>query len=177
MIFVLRSRLDRLLLVILLALSVTRLSWSDEAELGKARAAIAKGDVVTARAAARQVLITNPGSAEAEAILGLADTAEAQLGTAAQHFEKSVALQPANFRAHTYLGSTYLRLQRLPEARKAFLKVLVLQPGNEVAQYNLGVIAMLEKKPSDALPYFSAVHKSNPRDAAALLALLRVSCN
>lgn len=144
----------------------------EQAQLDQARQALERGDFAAARSAASQALAQNSASAEAEAILGLADTADGQLSAAEKHFLKAVSFKPADYRAHTYLGSTYLRQQRLAEAKAAFSRVLHLRPGNTVAQYNLGVIAALQGNPAAALPYFSAVHKSNPTDAAALVALL-----
>ena len=166
------TRLGYIVATLTLLLPARSALGNNETRLKQARAAIAKGDVTEARSAARQVLAVSSDSAEAEAILGLADTAEGDLQSAVLHFERSATLQPANYRAHTYLGSTYLRQKRLTEARQAFQRVLKLRPGNNVAQYNLGLIEMLEGKPTRALPYFLAVHGANPRDAAALLALL-----
>jgi tetratricopeptide (TPR) repeat protein len=147
-------------------------SAQEQAWLEQARVALANGDFNAARAAAGKALTQNAASAEAEVILGLADTADEQLPSAEKHFAKAVSLQPSNYRAHTYLGSTYLRQQRLVEAQRAFSRVLQLNPGNSVAQYNLGVIATLQHKPAVAIPYFSAVHQLNPEDAATLVALL-----
>ncbi|HUS07741.1 MAG TPA: tetratricopeptide repeat protein [Bryobacteraceae bacterium] len=147
-------------------------SAQEQAWLQQAREAVGKGDFGAARAAASKALSQNPASAEAEVILGLADTAEEQLPSAEKHFAKAVSLQPSNYRAHTYLGSTYLRRQRLADAQREFSRVLQLSPGNAVAQYNLGVIATLQRKPAVALPFFTAVHRSDPTDAAALVALL-----
>jgi tetratricopeptide (TPR) repeat protein len=160
--------------VAIAVLLVATLSASpqEQAWLEQARTALGRGDFNAARTAASRVLTQNAASAEAEVILGLADTAEAQIRSAEKHFAKAVSLQPSNYRAHTYLGSTYLRQRRLNEAQRAFLRVLQLSPGNAVAQYNLGLIAVLQGKPAAALPYFSAVHQSNPADAAALIALI-----
>jgi tetratricopeptide (TPR) repeat protein len=143
-----------------------------QAPLDQARQALTKGDLATARAAASQVLAHDAGSAEAEVILGLADTVDGQMASAEKHFLRAVSLAPADYRARTYLGSTYLRQQRLVEAKAAFTRVIQLSPGNAVARYNLGVIAALERKPAVALEHFSAVHQANPKDPAALVALL-----
>lgn len=147
-------------------------SPQERAWLEQARTAVGKGDFAAARTAANQVLTQNGSSAEAEMILGLAETADSQISSAEKHFSRAVSIDPSNYRAHTYLGSTYLRQQRLDEAERAFSRVLQLSPANAVAQYNLGVIAVLRGKPAAALSYFSAVHQSNPADAAALIALL-----
>jgi superkiller protein 3 len=161
------------LVVFSILLAATPLAFPQEhAWLEQARVALANGDFGAARAAAGKALNQNASSAEAEVILGLADTVDEQLPSAEKHFAKAVSLQPSNYRAHTYLGSTYLRQQRLVEAQRVFSRVLQLNPGNSVAQYNLGVIATLQHKPAVAIPYFSAVQQLNPTDAAALVALL-----
>jgi tetratricopeptide (TPR) repeat protein len=143
-----------------------------QAPLEQARQALARGDFGGARAAATQALAQNSGSAEAELIVGLADTAEGQIAAAEKHFLKAVSLSPSDYRAHTYLGSTYLRQQRLGEAKAAFSRVVQLSPGNAVAQYNLGVIAAIERNPAVAVKHFSAVHQAHPTDQAALIGLL-----
>ena len=162
----------RLVAFSILLAATSSASPQEQAWLEQARVALANGDFGAARAAAGKALSQNAASAEAEVILGLADTAGEQLHSAEKHFAKAVSLQPSNYRALTYLGSTYLRQQRLVEAQRAFSRVLQLNPGNAVAQYNLGVIATLQRKPAVAIPYFSAVHQLNPGDAAALVALL-----
>lgn len=149
----------------------------EQADLEEARQALARGDYRAARGPAGRALTRNSTAAEAEIILGLADTADGQISSAEKHFAKAVALKPSDYRAHTYLGSTYLRQQRLSEARIAFLRVLQLSPTNAVAQYNLGVIYAMQGNPAGALPYFSAVHQSNPADVAALVALLECQLN
>jgi tetratricopeptide (TPR) repeat protein len=118
------------------------------------------------------VLKLNPKSADAEIILGLADTQESNIVGAERHFERAVSLEPANPRGWGYLGSTYLQRNRLAEARKAFAKVLELQPGNLVANYNLGLIGLLERDPSSALRHFQLVHQSAPTDVPALIGML-----
>ena len=128
--FALLRRAHRLLLFTVSLLAFTRFApGSEEDQLTRARAAIAEGNIVAARAAARQVLSTNAGSAEAEAILGLADTAEGDLRSAAQHFEKSVLLQPGTPGGTPIWDRRTCGSSGCPEARRAFLQVLALQPG------------------------------------------------
>src|SRR5215831_3210161 len=89
-----------------------------QAWLEQARQALARGDLNAARTAAGQALTRNAALAEAEVIIGLADTADGQISSAEKHFARAVSLKPADYRTHTYLGSTYLREQRLTEAKR-----------------------------------------------------------
>jgi tetratricopeptide (TPR) repeat protein len=140
--------------------------------LQRAGAALQAGRLAEARNAAAMVLKRNPGSGDAEIVLGLADTQEANLASAEAHFRRAAKLSPANYRAHAYLGSTLLRQNRPAEARGAFQRVLELDRGNTGAHYNLGLIGMLEQKPAAALPHFLAVHQADASDVPALIGML-----
>jgi Tfp pilus assembly protein PilF len=74
-----------------------------QAWLDQARTAFERGQFASARLAASKALATDRDSSDAEIILGLADTAEGNLSSAAQHFMRAVSIQPGNNRAHAYL--------------------------------------------------------------------------
>jgi len=140
--------------------------------LEQARAAFQSQDLPTARSAAEKALGANPRATEAEVILGLIDTAEANLASAQKHFSRAVSLEPNDYRTHAYLASTYLAQKRYADARRAFGKVLSLKPGNMAAQYNLGVIELAEHRPNAALPHFVAVHEADKTDVPAMVGML-----
>ncbi|MFL6352920.1 MAG: tetratricopeptide repeat protein [Bryobacteraceae bacterium] len=123
-------------------------------------------------AAARSALKLNPRMAEALVILALLETNRSQLDKAEQHLRDADTLQPNEPRILSYLGSTYLQEKKYREAAAAFEKVLRSDAQNAVATYNLGLIALAERKPFDALRYFRKASDGNPSDIAAHMGVL-----
>ncbi len=122
--------------------------------------------------AATKALEVNPHLADAEVMLGLIATVQAQFNNAEKHFLRAVSLQPQNDQAQGYLASTYLQQKRYTEASHGFEKVLRLNPRNQAANYNLGLIALVQEKPAEALTYFDRVQRASPEDVPALTGIL-----
>jgi tetratricopeptide (TPR) repeat protein len=110
--------------------------------------------------------------AEALVVLALVETNQSHLDKAEQHLRDAASFQPNEPRILSYLGSTYLREKRYPEAAAAFEKVLRLDTQNAVATYNLGLIALAERKPLNAIRYFRKASERNPSDIAARMGVL-----
>jgi len=125
-----------------------------------------------ARIAASKALELNPGLVDAEVMLGLIDTVQAQFSSAEQHFLRAVSLQPQNDQALGYLASTYLQEKRYREAASTFQRVLRLNPHSQAANYNLGLIALVRQEPAEALTYFERVERINSGDVPALTGML-----
>jgi tetratricopeptide (TPR) repeat protein len=61
-----------------------------------------------------------------------------------------------------------LEEKRITEASQILQRILRADPSNSEANYNLGVIAMLQRRPADALSRFEAVLHRSPKDVPAL---------
>jgi predicted Zn-dependent protease len=70
------------------------------------------------------------------------------------------------------LGSTNLQQKKYAQAAARFKRVLARNPQSQAANYNLGLIALVRERPSEALTYFQAVNAANPRDVPALVGIL-----
>lgn len=79
---------------------------------------------------------------------------------------------PRDTRALGLLGSAYVQEQRFDEAKAVFLRMLRLSASNSAANYNLGLLALLENRPAQALPRFKAVLQRTPKDVPALTGAL-----
>ncbi|MGI9070590.1 MAG: tetratricopeptide repeat protein [Bryobacteraceae bacterium] len=123
-------------------------------------------------AAARAALQLNPKMVEALVILALVETNRSQLEKAEEHLRDAASLRPNEPRILSYLGSTYLREKKYRKAAVAFEKVLRMDTQNAVATYNLGLIALAERKPLDAIGYFRRASDRNPSDIAARMGVL-----
>ncbi|MGI8958341.1 MAG: tetratricopeptide repeat protein [Bryobacteraceae bacterium] len=143
-----------------------------DAWLSQAETYFEQQDWNKSEAAARAALKLNPRMAEALVILALIETNRSHLDEAEEHLRNAASLEPSEPRILSYLGSTYLREKRYPEAAAAFEKVLRLDAQNAVAIYNLGLISLAERKPSEALRYFRRAVDRNPSDVAARMGVL-----
>jgi tetratricopeptide (TPR) repeat protein len=143
-----------------------------EAWISQAESYFEQQDWQKSKAAARAALQLNPRMAEALVVLALAETNTSQLDKAEQHLRDAASLRPNEPRILSYLGSTYLREKRYGEAAAAFEKVLRLDTQNAVATYNLGLIALAQRKPFDAIQYFRRASDRNPSDIAAHMGVL-----
>jgi tetratricopeptide (TPR) repeat protein len=148
----------------------------DRSEAGRwfnqARRHFEKQEWEQSRSAAQRALRSDPQLADAEVLLGLIASLQAQPQEAERHLKQAIALEPDNHQAHSYLAGVYLQQKRLSQAESGYQQVLKLKPGNSVALYNLGLIALLRNQPDLALSNFNEVYHNNPRDASALLGLL-----
>jgi tetratricopeptide (TPR) repeat protein len=165
-------------LSLLLFLSTLQISPSpnspenEQAWFAKARQYYQEQEWVKAQEAAAHVLQINPRLAAAEILLGLIATAQHQFQIAETHFERAVSLQPRDDLAQSYLANNYLQQRHLDKARAAFTKTLQLNPKNQSACYNLGLIALMQQKPDEALIQFERVHRANASDVPALIGML-----
>jgi tetratricopeptide (TPR) repeat protein len=145
---------------------------SAESWLSQAETYLEQQNWEKAEAAARTALQSNPRMAEALVVLALVETNKSQLDKAEQHLRDAASLRPNEPRILSYLGSTYLQEKKYQEGAAAFEKVLRLDPQNAVATYNLGLIALAERKPLNAIRYFRKVSDRNPSDMAAHMGVL-----
>ena len=81
--------------------------------------------------------------------------------------EKRIADRPSDFDTHNSLGVHYVQLGRLPEALDQFRTTLTLAPDHALAAYNIGVIAMGEKRVADAIASFEQALRARPDYAEA----------
>ncbi len=95
---------------------------------------------------------------------------EAELATAAQHFEDALALPPPPaelaLAARIRLGNVYLDAQRLEDARLAFQQAIELDGEAAAAHAGLGRAAARQERPQDAVGHFRRALELQPEASA-----------
>jgi Flp pilus assembly protein TadD len=81
--------------------------------------------------------------------------------------EKRIADVPTDYSVRNALGVHYVRLGRNEDAKAQFHAALALAPDHAVANYNLGVIAILESRASDAFEHLTRAIAAKPTYAEA----------
>jgi tetratricopeptide (TPR) repeat protein len=62
--------------------------------------------------------------------------------------------------------------QEVEQRRQAALRALKINPADASANYQLGMIALAQKKPAEALPYFERIHVQRATDIPPLTGIL-----
>jgi len=106
----------------------------------------------------------NPGVADAYYNLGNAYYTQGQWEAAAKSYQRSIELDPKLLDARVAWAGIALNEGQLDEAREAWLGILKKEPQHLLAQKGLGVIAVLEKDPTNALLYLEAVRNADSED-------------
>ena len=113
----------------------------------------------------------DPGSPEAYLNLGNAHLAAGDEDSAAAAYRRAFELDPGQIEARTKWAGIQLKLGQMALARTTWEQILNDRPGNLPALRGLGVLAVLEGNPAQALPYLQAASKADPQDAVTRLYL------
>lgn len=96
--------------------------------LARVRAALARGDVATARTAAREALALAPDDADALAFAGLAEATAGELGAARELLGRAVARAPGHAFAWRNLAAVEEALGDAPASAAALVSALAAMP-------------------------------------------------
>ena len=118
---------------------------------------IRQGKFAEAESLIEQKLQQNPASAEGYALLGVVQTEEKKYPEATQAFEHSLKLNPKSTKARNSLGNLYVLQGNLDLAEKEFRESVRLNPEDHDGNYNLGLVLLAKKKPTEAIVYLQKV--------------------
>jgi Flp pilus assembly protein TadD len=98
----------------------------------------------------RRATSIDPKFLQAWIDLGAAELSDGQNASAAEAFEKAIALQPSSRTWH-YLGNARRALGQLLSAERAFRNAIALDAKSATAWINLGAVSRLLGKPGEAI--------------------------
>ncbi|HEX2853856.1 MAG TPA: tetratricopeptide repeat protein [Opitutaceae bacterium] len=104
----------------------------------------------------------NPGSARAQANLGVELFRIGRGEDAIARFEQAIRLRPDHVSAHYNLGVALLDRARATEAISEFESAIRLAPDHPDARLNLGNALVLAKRTAEAVPHFEAALALRP---------------
>ena len=127
---------------------------------------ISSGDVKAALLAAQEATATLPNDVEIMDALGRAEMAAGDLQRAISTYKKLIALQPRNALHEVRLADAYVLAQDRQAADRSLRRAIELQPDLLLAQRHLVLLALLDKRPQDALATARKLQKRSPASAA-----------
>lgn len=116
-----------------------------------------QGQLAEAKSRLEAEIQQNPTDGEGYALLGVVYTEEKNFPEAVQAFQKSLKLNPRSAKARNSLANLYVIQGNLTLAEKEFRETLRQNPADRDANYNLGLVLIAEKKPSEAILYLQRV--------------------
>ncbi|XP_071313290.1 protein O-mannosyl-transferase TMTC3 isoform X1 [Trachinotus anak] len=93
---------------------------------------------------------------------------ESRLEEADQLYRQAISMRPDFKQAYISRGELLLKMNKLTEARDAYLRALELDRTNPDLWYNLAIVNIEMKDPSEALKNFNHALELNPRHKLAL---------
>ncbi|XP_075945746.1 protein O-mannosyl-transferase TMTC3 isoform X2 [Anarhichas minor] len=93
---------------------------------------------------------------------------ESRLEEADQLYRQAISMRPDFKQAYISRGELLLKMNKLTEARDAYLRALELDRTNADLWYNLAIVNIEMKDPSEALKNFNHALELNPRHKLAL---------
>ncbi|XP_029290183.1 protein O-mannosyl-transferase TMTC3 [Cottoperca gobio] len=93
---------------------------------------------------------------------------ESRLEEADQLYRQAISMRPDFKQAYISRGELLLKMNKLTEARDAYLRALELDRANADLWYNLAIVNIEMKDPSEALKNFNHALELNPRHKLAL---------
>ncbi|KAI9547532.1 Protein O-mannosyl-transferase tmtc3 [Dissostichus eleginoides] len=93
---------------------------------------------------------------------------ESRLEEADQLYRQAISMRPDFKQAYISRGELLLKMNKLSEARDAYLRALELDRTNADLWYNLAIVNIEMKDPSEALKNFNHALELNPRHKLAL---------
>ncbi|MBA4177486.1 MAG: PEP-CTERM system TPR-repeat protein PrsT [Leptothrix sp. (in: Bacteria)] len=126
---------------------------------------IGTGDAKAALQAAQDAAAALPNNYEIMDAQGRAEVAAGDNQRAVSTFKKLASLQPRNPLPELRLADAYVATKDLEAAGNALRRAAQLQPGNVNVQRAQARLAMLDKRPDDALKIARDVQQKLPKDA------------
>lgn len=119
----------------------------------------------------QRVMAIDPDSAEAHALMGVADDNLFKEDEALKEFQAALKANPLYPGAHTSMGIVYWRNDNLDAAESEFALELQHYPKDPVANCTMGRIRQRQSRYAEAVIYLDAALTVNPSYRDALLAL------
>ena len=114
----------------------------------------------------------NPKDLHALLQLGELFSQKNQYKKAIKYFKKALSSAPNAITAMRGLAHSFHRTKQYGKAEKLYQKILKAEPTDSIAAFNLGVLAIDEKKSTRiALTYFNKAIKLNPKNESAHFAI------
>lgn len=90
-------------------------------------------------------------------LLGIIESSQQDYEGAIESFGHALRLNPASTKTLNNLGDAYAAQKQWSLAEREFRSVLRIDPANADANYNLGVLLMMNGSPAEAIPHFQRV--------------------
>lgn len=107
-----------------------------------------------------RALALDANNPKAHSYVGIYEAIRGNRESALHHHEEAARISP-NKLNFTNLGATQFRFGLIDESMRSFERATELAPGDAIAQYRLGVVYALKKRPEDAEKSFEAVRGKN----------------
>ncbi|HOI73675.1 MAG TPA: tetratricopeptide repeat protein [Syntrophales bacterium] len=114
-----------------------------------------------------RAVATNPKSAPAHAALALALQMQEKFDEAAKHYESALQLDPNNTSVRFRLGEVYDRMKKSGKAGEQYRRVLTGAPADRDAILALALTKLKAGDHDEAIYWYKAYLKQNPKSAAA----------
>ena len=121
-----------------------------------AQTLLAEHRLAEARTETIEQLKTHPGI-DGYNLLGIIESNQQDYPAAIDAFEHALRLNPRSTKTHNNLGNAYAAQKQWNLAEREFHAVLQVDPGNTDANYNLGVLLMMNGSAAQAIPHFQRV--------------------
>lgn len=135
---------------------------------GLAQAFISRGtmrlrtqDLQGAESDLKRARLLQPGDAEAESLLSSLHAARGRLTEAIRLERRAAELDPLNPNIWGRLAMLLAADGQLEPARAAAIRGVEIGPGRVTATFALGVVELLRKRPSEALPVFATIEEKD----------------
>lgn len=130
---------------------------------------LSTGDSKSALTAAREGVAALPSSMALKDALGRAQLANGSPQEAASTFREMATAQPADPNHPLRLAEALVAQKDLAGARAALRKSLEIRPGYPLAQRGLAQLALMEKRPDEAVQIARTLQKDEPKSPLGLL--------
>ncbi len=130
---------------------------------------LSQRDAKAALAAAQDAYAALPNNVELLERLGTAQLAAGDSQQAINTFTKLATLRPDRPEPELRLADANLAAKDLDATRRSLQRALKIMPGLVTAQRGLAQVALLQKKPDEALEIAHAMQKAEPKQAAGYL--------
>lgn len=128
---------------------------------------LSSGDVRAASAAAQAATGALPDDLAVMDALGRTQLAAGAAQQAVSTYNRLAAMQPTEAQHQVSLADAHIKAQDYPSADRALRRALQLKADLPSAQRGLVALAVLDKRPQDALALVRAMQKANPGDGSA----------
>ena len=154
---------------------VARPDPKDRIDIAARIALVTSGEVQgEARIAALQAVLTaDPGNPQAHLRLGFAELERDRCDAAGPHLQAALDAGVPSADAGLGLAECLGRAGNVEGARRALAAALQAEPGNPVATANLGILALEQDRPAEAIPLLREALAREPRLLPARFALAR----